>query len=138
MARREEGDDRRVEGEGRAAARRERVERRRGEGRQPAARMERVGAEGEGQSGGAERVGRRPATRRERIRDGGGAGGCAAAAADGISYLGDVSVYQVLLASGKRLRVTQANIMRGNPDAITWDEQVYLTWGDSAGSVLTV
>ncbi|MDP2780532.1 ABC transporter ATP-binding protein [Devosia sp.] len=55
-----------------------------------------------------------------------------------ISYLGDVSVYQVLLASGKRLRVTQTNTMRGNPDAITWDEAVYLTWGDSAGSVLTV
>ena len=46
--------------------------------------MERVRAEGEGRSGGAERVGRRPATRRERIRDGGGAGGCVAAAADGI------------------------------------------------------
>ncbi|MCS6759877.1 MAG: TOBE domain-containing protein [Candidatus Devosia euplotis] len=54
-----------------------------------------------------------------------------------ISYLGDVSVYQILLASGKRLRVTQANTNRGNPDAITWDEQVYLTWSDSAGSVLT-
>ena len=73
-----------MEGEGGAAPRRERAERRRGEGRRPAARMERVGAEGEGRSGGAERVGQRPATRRERIRDGGGAGGCVAAAADGI------------------------------------------------------
>lgn len=55
-----------------------------------------------------------------------------------IGYLGDMSVYQVLLESGKRLRVTQTNTVRGNPDAITWDEQVYLTWGDASGSVLTV
>ena len=55
-----------------------------------------------------------------------------------IGYLGDMSVYQVLLDSGKRLRVTQTNTVRGNPDAITWDEQVYLTWGDASGSVLTV
>ncbi|WP_240231051.1 ABC transporter ATP-binding protein [Devosia lacusdianchii] len=55
-----------------------------------------------------------------------------------IGYLGDMSVYQVLLDSGKRLRVTQTNTVRGNPDAITWDENVYLTWGDSSGSVLTV
>ena len=55
-----------------------------------------------------------------------------------IGYLGDMSVYQVRLESGKHLRVTQTNTVRGNPDAITWDEQVYLSWGDNAGSVLTV
>jgi putrescine transport system ATP-binding protein len=55
-----------------------------------------------------------------------------------IGYLGDMSVYQILLESGKRLRVTQTNTVRGNPDSITWDETVYLTWGDSSGSVLTV
>jgi putrescine transport system ATP-binding protein len=55
-----------------------------------------------------------------------------------IGYLGDMSVYQVLLESGKRLRLTQTNTVRGNPDAITWDETVYLTWDDNAGSVLTV
>ena len=55
-----------------------------------------------------------------------------------IGYLGDMSVYQVLLDSGKRLRVTQTNTVRGNPDAITWDEQVFVTWGDTSGSVLTV
>ena len=55
-----------------------------------------------------------------------------------IGYLGDMSVYQVLLESGKHLRVTQTNTVRGNPDAITWDENVYLTWGDTSGSVLTV
>jgi len=55
-----------------------------------------------------------------------------------IGYLGDMSVYQVVLESGKRIRVSQTNTARGNPDAITWEEQVYVTWGDSSGSVLTV
>ena len=55
-----------------------------------------------------------------------------------IGYLGDMSVYQVLLDSGKRVRVTQTNTVRGNPDSITWDERVFVTWGDTSGSVLTV
>jgi len=55
-----------------------------------------------------------------------------------IAYLGDISVYQVALESGKRIRVSQTNSVRGNPDAITWDEKVYVTWDDNAGSVLTV
>jgi putrescine transport system ATP-binding protein len=55
-----------------------------------------------------------------------------------IAYLGDMSLYQVVLDSGKRIRVSQTNSMRGNPDAITWEEPVYVTWGDSSGSVLTV
>ena len=55
-----------------------------------------------------------------------------------IGYLGDMSVYQVRLESGKHIRVTQTNTVRGNPDSITWDEQVYLSWDDNAGSVLTV
>jgi putrescine transport system ATP-binding protein len=55
-----------------------------------------------------------------------------------IAYLGDMSLYQIVLDSGKRVRVSQTNSVRGNPDAITWDERVYITWGDNAGSVLTV
>jgi putrescine transport system ATP-binding protein len=55
-----------------------------------------------------------------------------------IAYLGDMSVYQIVLEGGKRIRVSQTNTVRGNPDAITWDEEVYVTWGDSSGSVLTV
>src|SRR5688572_4071994 len=53
-----------------------------------------------------------------------------------IAYLGDMSLYQVVLESGKRIRVSQTNSVRGNPDAITWDEVVYVTWADNAGSVL--
>jgi len=55
-----------------------------------------------------------------------------------IAYLGDISVYQVALESGKRIRVSQTNSVRGNPDAITWEETVYVTWEGNAGSVLTV
>ncbi len=55
-----------------------------------------------------------------------------------IAYLGDISLYQVALESGKRIRVSQTNSVRGNPDAITWEERVYITWNDNAGSVLTV
>jgi putrescine transport system ATP-binding protein len=54
-----------------------------------------------------------------------------------IAYLGDMSVFQVILESGKRIRVTKANSLRGDPDAIKWDEEVWCTWGDTSGSVLT-
>ncbi|WP_417307484.1 ABC transporter ATP-binding protein [Devosia sp.] len=54
-----------------------------------------------------------------------------------IAYLGDTSVYQVLLDSGRRIRVTKANSLRGDPDAIRWDEYVWATWGSESGSVLT-
>jgi putrescine transport system ATP-binding protein len=55
-----------------------------------------------------------------------------------IAYLGDMSLYQIVLQSGKRVRVSQTNSVRGNPDAITWDEKVFVSWADNAGSVLTV
>ncbi|HVX80101.1 MAG TPA: ABC transporter ATP-binding protein [Devosiaceae bacterium] len=54
-----------------------------------------------------------------------------------VVYLGDMSVFQVVLESGKRLRVTKANSQRGDPDAITWNEEVWASWGGNAGSVLT-
>ncbi|MHA6300198.1 ABC transporter ATP-binding protein [Devosia sp. CAU 1758] len=54
-----------------------------------------------------------------------------------IAYLGDISVYQIALESGKRLRVSQTNSVRGNPHAITWEETVHVTWDEDAGSVLT-
>ncbi|KFL25452.1 ABC transporter ATP-binding protein [Devosia sp. 17-2-E-8] len=55
-----------------------------------------------------------------------------------IAYLGDMSVFQVKLDSGKYLRVTKANAERGDPNAIKWDEEVYAQWSGGAGSVLTV
>jgi putrescine transport system ATP-binding protein len=54
-----------------------------------------------------------------------------------IAYLGDMSVFQLVLESGKRLKVFRANIERGDPDGIKWDETVYASWGGASGSVLT-
>ncbi|HVY52769.1 MAG TPA: ABC transporter ATP-binding protein [Devosia sp.] len=53
-----------------------------------------------------------------------------------IAYLGDMTVYQVRLDNGKYLRVTKANSLRGDPDAISWDETVWASWAGSSGSVL--
>jgi putrescine transport system ATP-binding protein len=53
-----------------------------------------------------------------------------------IAYLGDMTVYQVKLDNGKYFRVTKTNERRGDPDAISWDEEVWASWNDSAGSVL--
>ena len=35
------------------------------------------------------------------------------------------------------MRVTKANSLRGDPDAISWDEEVWASWSGVAGSVLT-
>jgi len=53
-----------------------------------------------------------------------------------IAYLGDLSIYLVKLPSGKGVRVTQPNTSR-HAEAITWDQQVYLTWDASSPVVVT-
>jgi putrescine transport system ATP-binding protein len=75
---------------------------------------------------------------------GGGGGGGRESAGDNvvrgtvqdIAYLGDLSIYLVKLASGKVVRVTQPNTSR-HAEAITWDQQVYLTWDASSPVVVT-
>jgi putrescine transport system ATP-binding protein len=54
-----------------------------------------------------------------------------------IAYLGDMTVYQVRLDNGRYLRVTKTNALRGDPNAISWDETVWASWAGSSGSVLT-
>jgi putrescine transport system ATP-binding protein len=61
----------------------------------------------------------------------------ARAAVKDIAYMGDLSIYIVQLASGKRVRVTQPNTVRHPEDRISWDEQVYLHWHPSSGVVVT-
>ena len=46
-------------------------------------------------------------------------------------------LYQVRLDNGKYLRVTKTNSLRGDPDAISWDETVWASWAGTSGSVLT-
>ena len=53
-----------------------------------------------------------------------------------IAYLGDMTIYQVRLDNGKYLRASKTNVLRGDPEAITWDEPVWASWSGSAGSVL--
>ncbi|MCF6301961.1 MAG: TOBE domain-containing protein, partial [Devosiaceae bacterium] len=54
-----------------------------------------------------------------------------------IAYMGNLSVYQVKLATGKIVRVTQPNLIRTDQNAITWEDKVFLTWDGAAGVVLT-
>jgi len=53
-----------------------------------------------------------------------------------IAYLGDLSIYLVKLPTGKVVRVTQPNTSR-HAEAITWDQQVYLSWDSSSPVVVT-
>ena len=53
-----------------------------------------------------------------------------------IAYLGDLSIYLVKLPTGKVVRVTQPNTSR-HAEAISWDQQVYLSWDASSPVVVT-
>ena len=53
-----------------------------------------------------------------------------------IAYLGDLSIYLVKLPTGKIVRVTRPNTSR-HAEAITWDQQVYLSWDASSPVVVT-
>jgi putrescine transport system ATP-binding protein len=54
-----------------------------------------------------------------------------------IAYMGDMSIYLLVLPSGKVVRVTQPNVYRHADERITWDEQVYLHWAPSSPVVVT-
>ncbi|RDE07690.1 ABC transporter ATP-binding protein [Pelagibacterium lacus] len=54
-----------------------------------------------------------------------------------VAYLGDMSVFRILLDSGKRIHVSQTNVSRYDPEGISWDEKVYISWEADAGAVLT-
>ncbi len=53
-----------------------------------------------------------------------------------IAYLGDVSIFHVQLANDKNVRVTLPNINRYAEDAITWEDDVWVSWGPDAAVVL--
>jgi len=62
---------------------------------------------------------------------------CSRGTVDEIAYMGDLSIYHVLLDSGKRVRVTIPNLTRTASDRFTWEEKVFLSWNASSGVVLT-
>jgi spermidine/putrescine ABC transporter ATP-binding subunit len=54
----------------------------------------------------------------------------------GMSYLGDCTLYEVALASGRMIRVSRANLSRFDQEDFTWDDKVSLCWHPSSPVVL--
>ena len=54
-----------------------------------------------------------------------------------LSYFGSFTVYHLELASGARLKVSQANVQRHRDDQFTWGDVVWAHWSRSAHVVLT-
>ena len=54
-----------------------------------------------------------------------------------LSYFGSFTVFHLQLASGAKLKVSQANTRRHNDDAFTWGDVVWASWSESAHVVLT-
>ncbi len=55
---------------------------------------------------------------------------------DEIAYMGASTVYQVLLETGKIVRVSRTNLTRYEDDELTWDDLVYLSWDGASCVVL--
>ncbi|HVI49693.1 MAG TPA: ABC transporter ATP-binding protein [Candidatus Sulfotelmatobacter sp.] len=55
-----------------------------------------------------------------------------------IAYLGDISVYHVELASGRKLQVSMANLRHTGEQRLTWDDEIYLVWHPENSVVVTV
>ena len=53
-----------------------------------------------------------------------------------IGYLGDMSLYNVRLDSGKRVRASLMNAARTVERPIAWEDRVWLSWAPDAGVVL--
>ena len=54
-----------------------------------------------------------------------------------IGYLGDRSIYKLVLDSGVELKISMANTVRGAGQSIGWNDRVWVTWSPNAGIVLT-
>jgi putrescine transport system ATP-binding protein len=54
-----------------------------------------------------------------------------------LSYFGSFTVYQLALASGAMLKVSQANTERHRDDTLTWGDRAWAHWSRSAHVVLT-
>ncbi len=53
-----------------------------------------------------------------------------------VAYLGNISVFHVLLDGGRMVKVSAANSLHDD-NPITWDETVYVSWNAAASTVLT-
>ncbi|TPE53673.1 ABC transporter ATP-binding protein [Amaricoccus solimangrovi] len=59
------------------------------------------------------------------------------AVVDEIAYMGNISIHRLKLPTGRLLSATKANLTRHDDEAITWGDEVWVTWDDTAGAVLT-
>ena len=53
-----------------------------------------------------------------------------------IAYLGDISVYHVKIGDGSIMRATVTNATRLVERPLSWDDKVWLHWGEDAGILL--
>jgi putrescine transport system ATP-binding protein len=53
-----------------------------------------------------------------------------------IAYLGNISTYHVQLPTGQIVKAQTANNRRLSQRSFTWEDEVYLSWTDTAGLVL--
>jgi putrescine transport system ATP-binding protein len=53
-----------------------------------------------------------------------------------IAYLGDLSIYHVLLATGTKLKISQANLRHGPAHRLQHDDRVAITWQAADAVVL--
>ncbi|BAE51428.1 ABC transporter ATP-binding protein [Paramagnetospirillum magneticum] len=54
-----------------------------------------------------------------------------------IAYLGDVSIYHVRLASGRKIQALRTNLHHGEESRLTWEDPVFLAWHPADSLVLT-
>ena len=54
----------------------------------------------------------------------------------GLSYLGDITIYEVKLESDRMIRVSRPNLSRFDQDEFTWEDMVSLHWHPSSPVVL--
>jgi spermidine/putrescine transport system ATP-binding protein/putrescine transport system ATP-binding protein len=54
----------------------------------------------------------------------------------GMSYLGDVTIYDIRLDSGRSIRVSRPNLSRWDQEDFSWDDKVSLHWHPSSPVVL--
>jgi putrescine transport system ATP-binding protein len=53
-----------------------------------------------------------------------------------IAYTGDLSIYQIDLDSGTRVKITAPNLTRLTELPFTWEERVWVSWRPGSGTVL--
>ncbi len=53
-----------------------------------------------------------------------------------ISYLGDISIFHVLLANGTLIRISRPNRSHFDQDDFGWGEKVWVSWGGTSPVVL--